>query len=197
MGNTNPKVIILGHSFVKRLQRDLNSSFDPRARKDFKLRGTASVSLHGVGGRTVSKLRQFDLNILSRLRPVIVILEIGTDDLSHQRPEVVGSSIDDLVCHILGEFSSVRAIGVCHVIPRSYLYLEAEQFFQKVKLLNQYLSIVLEQYPNVFCWQHKQFNSIFKDLYLHDGVHLNRLGQYFLYRSYRDAILQALSMLQL
>jgi hypothetical protein len=43
----------------------------------------------------VSKLRQFDLNILSRLRPVIVILEIGTNDLSHQRPEVVGW-IDDL-----------------------------------------------------------------------------------------------------
>ena len=103
MANTDPKVIILGHSFVKRLQRDLNSSFDPRARKDFKLRGTASVSLHGVGDRTVSKLRQFDLNILSRLRPLIVILEIGTNDLSHQRPEVVGSSIDDLVCHILGD----------------------------------------------------------------------------------------------
>lgn len=195
MANTEPKVLILGHSFVKRLRRDLNSSFDSRARKDFKLRGTASVSLYGVGGRTVSKLRHFDLHMLRRLRPLIVILEIGTNDLSSGKPEVVGSAIDDLVCHILSEFSSVRVVGVCHVIPRSNLYPAAEEFFQKAKLLNQYLDVVLAQYPNVFCWQHKHFNNMFKDLYLTDGVHLNQLGQYFLYRSYRGAILHALGML--
>jgi hypothetical protein len=41
----------------------------------------------------VSKLHQFDLKILSRLRPVIVILEIGTNNLTNDKPEVVGSSI--------------------------------------------------------------------------------------------------------
>ena len=53
--------------------------------------------------------------------------------------------------------------------------------------MNQYLGVVLAQYPNVFCWQHRHFNSIFRDLCLADGVHLNKLGQYFLYRSYRGA----------
>ena len=79
-----PKVIILSHSFVKSFRRDLNSNFDLRTRKDFNLRGTVSVSLHGIGGRAVSKHRQFDLNILSELRPAIVILEIGTNDLSRK-----------------------------------------------------------------------------------------------------------------
>ena len=48
-----PTVLILGHSFVKRLQRDLKSNFDPRVDSNFKLQGTASVYLHGDGGHTV------------------------------------------------------------------------------------------------------------------------------------------------
>ena len=138
-------------SLVKRFCRDLNTNFDPRTRKDFNLRGTASVSVHGLGVRTVSKLRQFDLNILRELRAAIVILEIGTNDLSREKPEVVGSSIDYLVCHILCKYLSVRVIGVCHVVPCSCNYLAAEEFYQKAKLLNQYLGVVLAQYPNVFC----------------------------------------------
>ena len=133
MANAVPKVIISGHSFVKRFRRDLNSNFDPRTREDFNLRGTASVSLHGIGGRTVSELRQFDLNISRELLPAIAILEIGTNDLSREKPEVVGSSIDDLACHILCEYPSVRVIGVCHVVPRSCNYPAVEEFFRRLK----------------------------------------------------------------
>ena len=52
------KALILGHSFVKRLKRDLELGFDPRAANYFKFRGTALVHLHGVGGRTVQTLQQ-------------------------------------------------------------------------------------------------------------------------------------------
>ena len=31
-----PSVLVLGHSFVKRLKRDLHSQFDPRAVRSFK-----------------------------------------------------------------------------------------------------------------------------------------------------------------
>ena len=54
MNSGVPSVLILGHSFVKRLKRDLRSHFDPRADGNFKLGGTVSVHLHGVGGRTVA-----------------------------------------------------------------------------------------------------------------------------------------------
>ena len=81
MSSEVPSVLILGHSFVKRLKRDLRSHFDPRADGNFKLGGTASVHLHGVGGRTVAKLRSFDLHVVERIAPDVVILEIGTNDL--------------------------------------------------------------------------------------------------------------------
>jgi hypothetical protein len=56
---SRPKVF--GHSFVKRLHRDLRSNFDIRAALSFNIQ-RASVKLHGIGGRTVDKLIAFDLD---------------------------------------------------------------------------------------------------------------------------------------
>ena len=106
-----PTALTLGHSFVKRLDCDLRAGFDPRANRDFRLQGTASVRLQGFGGRTVQSLREWDLHVVRDLAPDIVILEIGTNDLSHSPPEVVGSAIEDLVCLLLNDYF-VRVIGV-------------------------------------------------------------------------------------
>lgn len=172
-----PKALILGHSFVKRLSRDIITGFDPRMDLAFGLEGSVSVRLSGVGGRTVDKLRRFDLDRIRSFAPDIVILELGTNDLSALAPEIVGSAIDDLV-HLLQDSFSVRAIGWCCVIPRGISY-----------------PVVFDPVPRVFCWRHSVFNHPAKDLYLANGVHLNFAGQYYLYRSYRGAILRALSLL--
>ncbi len=79
MSTTETKVLILDHSFVRRFKRDLNSYFDPRARRDFNLSGTASVSLHVVRSRTVDTLWRFDLNVVKETCSEILILEIGTN----------------------------------------------------------------------------------------------------------------------
>ena len=104
-------VLISGHSSVRRLSSDLLSNFDACASEQFDLVGDAVIHLHGVGGRTVEKRRLFDLGVVSALRPDIIILEIGTKDLFDDRPEVVGSEIDDLVQLLLASYS-VRVIGL-------------------------------------------------------------------------------------
>ena len=195
MASAVPKVLILGHSFVKRLQSDLKTTFDARAVSNFRLEGTATVNLFGVGGRTVEKLRRYDLHAVRRLAPDVVILEVGTNDLSDVRPEVVGSSIEELVSSLLDDFS-VTVVGVCHVIPRCVSFPDWEDFLQRAEILNNYVRVVLEPFPNAFCWTHKDFSSPLKDLYSEDGVHVNSCGQYFLYRSYRGAILKALGLLR-
>ena len=86
MAGQVPRVLILGHSFVKRLQRDMLSNFDARVDANFKLQGSALVHLHGIGGRTVAKLRSFDLHVITSISPDVVILEIGTNDLSLESP---------------------------------------------------------------------------------------------------------------
>lgn len=99
---------------MKRLHCDLKAGLDARADSCFNLEGTATATLFGVGGRTVHKLRLHDLHVVRRLSPDVVILEIGTNDLSVLGPEVVGSSIEELVSSLLNDFA-VSVIGVCPI----------------------------------------------------------------------------------
>ena len=75
----------------------------------------------------------------------------------------------------------VRTIGVCGVIPHGISMPHALSFLHNALVLNQYVGVVLDHFPNVFCWCHAEFNSPYKDLYLRDGVHVNPTGQYFIY----------------
>lgn len=195
MASGVPKVLILGHSFVKRLSRDISRGIDPRMDLNFGLEGDVSIRLSGVGGRTVEKLRRFDLSNISSFAPDILILEVGTNDLAHLAPEVVGSAIDDLVHLILDSFS-VSVLGWCCVIPRGISHDDAALFHHRARVLNNYLRVVLDSIPNVFCWEHRVFNHPAKNFYVPDAVHLNFAGQYQLYRSYRGAVLKALSLLK-
>ena len=61
-------------------------------------------------------------------------MNIGTNDLAHLRPEVVGSEIEELV-HLLLESFPVKVIGVCEVLPR----INASLFNGAASILNQYL----------------------------------------------------------
>ena len=112
----NLKALIIGDSFVKRLFRDISANVDARMNLQFGFDGTVSVQWHGVGGRCAASLRSHDLGIIGSNAPEIVIMEIGTNDLSHLQPEVVGSVIDDLVNLLFSNFH-VRVIGWCYVIP--------------------------------------------------------------------------------
>ena len=125
--------------------------------------------------------------MVSHLALDVAVLEIGTNDLSVLGPKVVGSAIEELVRSLLDDFA-VSVIGVCHVIPRGVSFTHSADFLPRAKILNNYVLVVLDPFLNVFCWSHKDFSNPRKDLYLADGVHV--LGQYFLYRSYRGAILK-------
>ena len=129
------------------------------------------------------------------MSPDIIILEIGTNDLTRVGPEVVGSEIDDFVRFKVDNLA-VRVVGVCHVIPRVFSCAASQtSFLTSATALNQFTNAVLGDLPNVFCWVHTPFSSPGKDFYLNDGVHLNSVGQYQLYRSYRGTILRAIRML--
>ena len=73
MAFSQPRVLIFGHSFVRRLHRDLRAQFDIRAAFNFNLHHV-STTLHGVGGRTVEKLIKHDFQFVQRFQPLIIIL---------------------------------------------------------------------------------------------------------------------------
>ena len=147
LGNMAPStVLVLGHSFVRRLKSDLKFQLDSRMSPSFKLDGTARVYMHGVGGHTVTKLRKYDFGVVARLSPDIVILEIGTNDLSFLPPEVVGSEIEELVSQLQQAYR-VKVVCVCLITPRHRNHV----FNAKRLILNNYLTVVLEhnKFPNI------------------------------------------------
>ncbi len=151
-----PKVLILGHSFVRCVKSDLRAGFDARAAADFGLGGTVEMRMHGVGGRTVQKT------------PDVVLLELGNNELATLAPEVVGPHIEDLV-QLLPSKYSVRLVIWCQVTPRTtvkrHVYHNAD-FNENAALLNQYMRVVLEPLPRAICWKHKGFSvpAVFRPL---------------------------------
>ena len=117
----DPKCIILGHSFVRRLKDDLPNGFDPRAKQGFDIKDV-NIRLLGKGGRTVVKTLRFDLPTILHYQPDIVLIELGTNDMVQNIAlEVIGlgSQLEELVQRLKQEFS-VLVVGVCKVIPRRY-----------------------------------------------------------------------------
>ena len=100
-----PHVLIMGHAFVRRFELFLSEGIDTKVRQNLNLSCSAQITFLGVGGRTVHKLSKFDLHLVRCLQPQIVILEIGSNDLSppDARPKVVGSKIETLVQRLHAE----------------------------------------------------------------------------------------------
>ena len=115
-----PKVLILGHSFVRRFAAFIARGVDKRDKNTLDLAESAQLAFQGVGGRTVDKINVFDLQRVRKVQPDIVILEIGSNDLCPRdaKPEIVGSRIETLVQHLHAYFN-VRFIVVCQTIARS------------------------------------------------------------------------------
>ncbi len=94
MNGSVPQILVFGHSFVRRLRDDLVIRFGSRAKQNSNLASSAGVYLHSISGRTVDKIFQYDLPFLKSQRPDVVILELGTNDLSLLSPEAVGSRLE-------------------------------------------------------------------------------------------------------
>ena len=180
-----PRVLILGHSFIRRL-RDFIIRNSPTYNLNLNINTPVTIHWHGVGGRTIDKVRRFDLTEVERFKPDVVILQIGTNDLTRRRssPASVGSAIEDLVCLLHNEY------GVCLVcVGQTVKRHPVGAFNANVQILAQYLQGVLEPLPFAIYWTHRGFWRASRSYLSYDGVHLNTEGQHKLYRSVRGAVL--------
>ena len=138
-------------------------------------------------GRTVLKTVQFDLSVVELFKPEIVILHLGTYDLSHLPAVNVGSATEDLT-RSLHDLPKVKCVCFCQTIYRT----GAPTFNNNVILLNWYLKVVLEPIPYAIFWMQKGFWRAKTNFMARDGIHLNDLGQYKLYCSLSGAVLRCL-----
>lgn len=159
-----------------------------------KLSSLGSISFHGVGGHTIAKVRKFDLSIIRRLSPDIMVLELGSNDLTRLPAQTVGSELETLVRYLHDEVN-VKSIVVCQVIR--WHALGCTVYNIKVTKLHLYLKAVLEPIPFCLYWRHRGFWNSRKNTYLPDGVHLNALGNFKLFRSIRGAVIKAVGLVGL
>lgn len=183
-----PKVLILGHSFIRRLEQFVATC--SQVNHQFMLDEAAMFQWHGVGGRTVAKTMRHDLHVVASFAPDIVILQLGTNDLSRLDPLVVGSSLEDLV-RLLHDHFNVKVICVCQTIYRG---ADQVAFNVRVRALSKYMKTFLEPLPFSFLWGHRGFWNTTQTFLGRDGVHLNKQGHYKLYRSLRGAVLKSLRL---
>ena len=175
------RVLILGHSFIRRLREFLASHVSLNT--DFLLAEYCEIKWHGIGGRTVSTVRAFDQRIVEIFRPDLVILQLGSNDLVHGDPLSIASGIEDLVTLLHDSFQVTR-ICVCQSLYR----VSGAAYYQRVRDLIKYLKVLLESLPYSAYWKHRGFWNSTVGLYSGDGVHLNAHGHYRLYRSLRGAL---------
>ena len=78
------RVLILGHSFIRRVHDFLCRNFNARIAKNLTLDGDLLIRWHGIGGRTVSKTRESSYKmmlsrptqtIFSRLLPLSSVIK--------------------------------------------------------------------------------------------------------------------------
>ena len=105
-----PRVLVLGDSFIRRLRTFVLGS-SQKLSVDFHLSNLAVIKWHGIGGRTVPKTVQNDLHLIKSFKCDIVILQLGSNDLTSETALCVGSSIDDFV-RLLHDLYHVQVIYV-------------------------------------------------------------------------------------
>ena len=78
------RVLILGHSFIRRVHEFLCRNFNARIAKNLSLDGDLLIRWHGIGGRTVSKTRESSYKMMlsrptqttfSRLLPLSSVIK--------------------------------------------------------------------------------------------------------------------------
>ena len=135
----NPKmaptrVLILSHSFVDRSHTFLLAHYGRDFVNNFNLSDDLIFKWHGIGGRTIAKIRQYDLRVVESFAPDIVILELGMNDLMQLSALETGSAIEDLA-RLLYECYHVQKICVCQTLYRE----KAPLFIKQVNSLTKYL----------------------------------------------------------
>ena len=154
-----PPVLILWHSCICRLNSFITNS--THLDHHFLLHEDTHNKRRGKGGQTVEKTIRYDLQVVQSFVSHIVILQLGTNDLSHLDSLVIASAIEDLVGILYNEHS-VQQISVCKTLNRK----NNAAFNARVKALTKYLKVLLTPIPWCFLGVTEVFGILRRDISL-------------------------------
>ena len=118
-------------------------------------------------GRTVAKTIEYDLPVVTSFAPDIVLLQLGTNDLSRLDPL---AAIEELVT-------------ILHDTYKLSFFVYAKPFWDPILYLThasalyRYVKTFLETLPYSFFWGNQDFWKSCQRFFVRDGGHLNIQGQ--------------------
>ena len=194
-----PSVLVLGHSFVRRM-RDYLYYFQ---NMDLGLAQIGHITYHGVGGHTVFDLWD-EISFIDAMNPDILLLEIGSNDLSFNltQPAVL---VDELLKFVwlIKQRCSISQVAIFQVFYRSQAYKPRRkqrdfmEYNQAVYMFNDilYERLCCPSFQAMGVHYHK-LKGIWNpfEVYLRsDGVHLNQNGMKKHAHHYKQAIILSAS----
>lgn len=196
------RVLVLGHSFIKRLHRDILNRWYPNLVQHLNLRQAGViVKLVGLSGGTIDTLLEDEENrvrkAMLRFSPDIVILQIGGNDLDVVTFDMSGYM--EKVCQFIGILQTtylVKKVVLCEIFPRKKLRKKKKicpyVYHYGKHLIDQYFYLSLADHPSVSFWYHKSRLTAQYKLFLFDGIHLNVEGTRRFFKSLRGAVMSVL-----
>ncbi|CAC5358514.1 unnamed protein product [Mytilus coruscus] len=194
------RVLVLGHSFIKRLYKDILNRWKPNLVQHLNLRHAGvQVRFLGFPGGNIDRLLEDEQNRLRqemiRFPPDIVVLQIGGNDLDSKKIDM--SVYMEKVSRFIGILQTtylVKKVVVCEIFPR--LFLRAKTcpivYHHGKYLIDQYFYLSLADQPSVSFWHHKSRLTAQEKLFMSDGVHLNVEGTRRFFKSLRGAVMSVL-----
>lgn len=184
--------LIIGHSFISRLEAFLSASNSPTA--NLNISSLQSVHfVHKSGAKLTGPKFQCLLHdtelYLATQHCQIIYISLGTNDLdSGMHPTQVASRLFHLALTLYQDYNP-RYVFIEQIVNRNQEIFP--NFAPAAKLANQALQAILERsgFQNIQFWRLHNLNNPQKPALLDDGVHFNERGMRKYRRAIRGAIL--------
>ena len=186
-----PPVLVLGHSYIRRLedftyeskQSDVTPNFDMHERQ-------VEVDFYGIGGSTVPGITQYLHGIAGNKRYVGAMLQLGGNDLRrYSDHKQIASSLVTIGKYLQSAYG-IPKVAICQLLRRTRV--RYPEYNVQVGQVNDAIEEKVKDCVGLSLWKHRGFWNSVVNLQDEDGVHLNGYGLYKYYKSIKGALLQVL-----
>ena len=186
--NSLINVLIIGHSFIRRLRNDISSNDYPYLRDHLGLQQCEVYFMHE--STVLPDFTKFVSSINSKMPAVTfhaAVIQIGGNDIDNGCcPLLLASKLQDFA-DWLRTNHGIQHVYICEIFTRPCpKKCSAESYEFNRQRCTNYLETLLED-CTAKLWRHRRILNSPNNLFINDGIHLNARGTKKFYESIKRA----------
>ena len=189
-------VLIIGDSFIRRLESWEHTSYGHYHNLGLMFE-VAHIHWFGLGGLTARRLRRDFMSAITEIRPDVVVLQLGSNDLCEQisSADWAAADLQFLVQNI--HASGAMQVILCQTLNRNRAGMpdhiaDPDDYNRMVASMNANNRNALANTSYARFWHHRGLWNNARMVISRDGVHLNRYGNCLYFRNIRGAVLHGI-----